>query len=337
MTARRLRVGITTMAVDPPDRFREIVALVEAGGFDELWVCDSSLHARDVYVALTLAATGTRRIRFGPNCTHPSTRHPAITANAMATLQELSGGRALLALGVGDRPVMELGGRMAPVETVREMIRVVRGLHAGETLDAAGPIALRQARLAVAPPAAVPVYLSASGPRMLELGAGCADGVLFLSGVHPPCLDYALAHLRAGAVRAGRSLAAFDVGCTVAGSLRSDLAQARRECVPMAAWFPQSARPYAELAGVPAATVERIRAAYAGGHFDAAREAFRHVTDEMVDRFTIAGPAEVWVGRLGEIVARGVEHLNIFLMSGDRLAMVRDLADKVLPRLGRAR
>ncbi len=328
-----MRFGLTTMATDPPARFRELVALAEAGGFDELWVCDSSLHARDVYAYLALVATGSTRLRFGPNCTHPSTRHPGVTANALATLHEISGGRALLAVGAGDRPVTELGGRPAPVAAVREMIDAVRRLHRGETVDHAGAFVLRRARLAAPPPGPVPVYVAASGPRMLEMGGAAADGVLFLSGVHPPCVAYALERIAAGAAAAGRDPRALDVVCTVAGSLRGDTALARRECVPLAAWFPQTAPVYAGLAGVPAAVVERIQAAYAGGHFDAARRAFAHVTDEMVERFTVAGGADRWVERLEELAALGVRHVNIFLLSGDAPAMVRDLAEKVLPRV----
>lgn len=118
------RFDVTTMATEPPGRFRALARAVEAGGFDALWVCDSSLHPRDVYPYLTLAAVETTRLHLGPNCTHPFTRHPAITLNAMATLHELSGGRARLALGAGDRPVTELGYGMAPVALVRETLGV---------------------------------------------------------------------------------------------------------------------------------------------------------------------------------------------------------------------
>jgi 5,10-methylenetetrahydromethanopterin reductase len=328
-----LRFGITTMATEPPARFRDLVRRVEEGGFDELWVCDSSLHARDVYAYLTLVATDTTRLRFGPNCTHPYTRHPGVTVNAMATLHELSGGRAVLAIGAGDRPVTELGHRTAPVGVVRETIEAARALLTGEPVDRRGVVALRHAHLAVPLPSPLPIYVSASGPKMLELAGERADGVLFLSGVYAPGVEFALARIRAGAARAGRDPATLDLGCTVVGSLREDVELARRECVPLAAWFPQSAPAYATLAGVPASTIAAIRAAYAGGHFDGARQAFEHVTDEMIDRFTVAGPAELWVRRIEELIALGIRHVNVFLLSRDPHAMVRDLADKVLPRV----
>ena len=333
VTAGAVRLGVTTMATEPPDRFREMVRLAEAGGVDDFWVCDSSLHARDVYAYLGIVAAESTRLRLGPNCTHPYTRHPGVTANAIATLHELSGGRAALAVGAGDRPVTELGQRTAGVGAVREMVGAMRRLTAGETVDAEGAFALRHARLAVPLASPLPVYVTASGPRMLELGGEIGDGVLFVSGVYPPCVEYALAHARAGAERSGRSFDALDVGCTVLGSLRGDVALARRECTPMAAWFPQTARVYAALAGVPEATIAAIRAAYAGGHFDAARMAFAHVTDEMVDRFTVAGPAELWIRRIHELLALGVRHVNVFLMSADKLGMLHDLVTKVLPHV----
>jgi 5,10-methylenetetrahydromethanopterin reductase len=312
-----LRFGVTTMATDPPGRFKELIREVEGGGFDALWVCDSSLHARDVYPYLTLVATESRRLAFGPNCTHPFTRHPAITLNAMATLHELSGGRAAVAVGTGDRPVTELGYRAAPVARVRELIGVLR---AGEGLH-------------VPLPSPLPVYVAASGPRMLALGGEAADGVLFFSGVYSPCVEWALARIGEGARAAGRDPAALDVACTIAGSLRDDIDLARRECAPMAAWFPQTAPRAAELAGVPQDVARRIRAAYAGGHFDGAEGAFTHVTDQMIERFTVAGPAELWIRRIKDVLALGVRHVNIFLLSRDKLAMVRDLAEQVLPHV----
>ena len=133
-----MRFGMTTMAVEPPDRFRRLVQTAEEGGCDYLWVCDSSLHARDVYSYLTVAALASERLRIGPNCTHPYTRHPAINLNAMATIHELSGGRGIIAVATGDRPVMELGYPMARVSVVREMIEVIRALESGEDADARG-------------------------------------------------------------------------------------------------------------------------------------------------------------------------------------------------------
>lgn len=325
------------MAKEPPDRFRRLVEVAEAGGCDYLWVCDSSLHARDVYSYLTLAATCSSRLKLGPNCTHPYTRHPAINLNAMATIHELSGGRGIIAVATGDRPVMELGYKMARVDVVREMIEVMRALQGGEAVSRDGPtFTLQDAKLSFAMPGPLPVYLAASGPRMLRMGGELADGVLFLAGVNEDCVQYAIERIAEGATAAGRDPAAIDVGCTVYGSLQDDVAAARDLCRPMAAWFPQTSKQYAEIAGVPASITEKIRAAYSGGHFDEAKQALSYVTDDMIDAFTVAGPPEVWVDRLNRIAALGVEHINIFLLGPDRTRMGERLVEEVFPKVGRS-
>ncbi len=329
-----IRFGITTMAVEPPDRFLQIVQTADDGGFDYLWVCDSSLHARDVYSYLTLAAMNSERMLLGPNCTHPYTRHPAINFNAMATVHELSSGRGIIAVATGDRPVMELGYRMARVAVVREMIEVIRALQQSETISLEGPtFTLRNARMSFRLPSEIPIYMAASGPRMLQMAGELADGILFLSGLHPSCVRYALDHIEAGAKKAGRDLSTLDVGCTIYGSLNNEEDFAREECRPMAAWFPQTAPHYAEIVGIHSDTIQRIRQAYSGGHFDDAKEALRYVTDDMIDAFTVAGPASVWIAQINKIIEAGVRHINIFLLTKDKVAMTKALVTDVLPKV----
>ncbi len=108
-----MEYGLTLMAVDPPEPFLDMVRFADESAYDFMWVCDSSLHDRYVYCYLTLLATNSKNLLFGPNCTHPHTRHPAMNFNALCTLYKLSGGRTVMNLGAGDRPVMELGFKMA--------------------------------------------------------------------------------------------------------------------------------------------------------------------------------------------------------------------------------
>ncbi len=324
--------SLTVMAVDPPATFLELARAAEAAGLANLWVADSSLHARDVYSYLTLAAAHTARLRLGPNCTHPYTRHPAITVNVVCTVDEVSGGRAMLSLGAGDRPVMELGFAPARPAVVREAFLLMRQLLRGEAVTADGPtFHLRGAALLFRPRADLPLYLTGSGPKVLELAGELADGATFLCGPHPPCVRFALEHLRAGRARAGKGADGFDMACSLYGSLRDDDALARAESRAMAAWFPQTAPWYAELAGMEPEQIARIRAAYAGGHFDQARAAGALLSDEMMDRFVVAGDAGRWRAAIAQVIACGVRHINIFPISKDRLGMVRALARDVLP------
>ena len=79
-------VGVTLQGVDKPEVFREHVRFLDTRGFTHLWITDSSLHARCVYAYLTLAALHSERLFLGTGVTHPYTRHPAITVNAIATI-----------------------------------------------------------------------------------------------------------------------------------------------------------------------------------------------------------------------------------------------------------
>src|SRR5262245_43436798 len=197
-------LGINLMAVDPPARFIEVVQFVERAGFSHMFVADSSLHARDVFPYLTLLATHTTSIRLGPSVIHPYTRHPAVNANALATVNELAGGRVVVNIGAGDRPVMELGYPIAKVAAVREAVAVIRRLLAGGSASFAGEtFRLHDAVIRYGRPEGIPVYVTASGPRMLEMAGEVADGVLFLAGSDPRCVRFALDRIATGAARSG--------------------------------------------------------------------------------------------------------------------------------------
>jgi 5,10-methylenetetrahydromethanopterin reductase len=325
--------AINLMAVDPPPRFIEVAQFVERAGFSHMFVADSSLHARDVFPYLTLLATHTTSIRLGPSVIHPYTRHPAVNANALATVNELAGGRVVVNIGAGDRPVMELGYPIAKVAVVREAVAVIRRLLAGGSASFAGEtFRLQGAAIRHGRPEGMPVYVTASGPRMLEMAGEIADGVLFLAGSDPRCVRYALDRIAVGAARSGRKLSDLLLGCNIYGALEDDPAVAYAACRSIAAWFPQTSPQYAELIGVPPEHIAAIRAAYAGGHFDEARRALELVTDDMVEAFALAGNTAVWIDRLAALQALGVNLFVIYPMVADKLGTIRRIAEEILPR-----
>ena len=97
------RFGIITWA-DPRTPVREIGDVAreaEAMGFSTLWVWDTPIYTKDAYVALTVAAQATEKIRLGPGVSNPLTRHASVIANGIATLDDLSDGRTVLGMGRG--------------------------------------------------------------------------------------------------------------------------------------------------------------------------------------------------------------------------------------------
>ena len=166
---------------------------------------------------------------------------------------------------------------------------------------------------------------------MLELAGELADGVMFFPGTDLRCVGFALDRIELGAHRSGRELGDLHLSCCVYGSLDDDLDRARRDCLPIAAWFPQTSPVYAELVGISPDRVRAIQAGYSGGHFDEAATAFAHVSDDMVEAFTLCGNAESWVRRLKEIEATGVQSIVIYCLASDKPSMIRRIADAVLP------
>jgi len=328
-TVTKVHFGVLVQAVDAPDAFLGAVRLVEDLGFEYLWVADSSLHARDVYAYLTLAATASRRLRLGTGITHPVTRHPGVTANAIATLADLSGGRAVLGVGAGDRPVRELGVAPAPVGTVREMVLALRRLLAGEEISGGSAFRFDHARLRYPPRYPIPIYVAASGPRMLALAGEIADGVVVQAGTHPACVGAALRSIREGAARR-RADGAIDIAVLLYGSVREDEQLAREEARPFAAWIPQTAPRYCDIAGVDPAATRRVRELYRGGELHEAVEAAAAATDEMIDAFTLAGSPGRCRALVGRLVEMGVRHIEFFPMGADRVGGLRRFAADVM-------
>src|ERR1044072_3179833 len=103
-----MTIELLVIGDSPIDRMVERVKLAEATGFDKVWMADERFY-REVYSCLSIFAVNTQRVKLGPCVTDPYVRHPALTAMAIATLDEISGRRAVLALGAGISGFGELG------------------------------------------------------------------------------------------------------------------------------------------------------------------------------------------------------------------------------------
>jgi 5,10-methylenetetrahydromethanopterin reductase len=324
MTERPLRLGVVLQGVDPPEEFARNVSLIEELGYDQLWLTDSSLHARYVFAYMTLAAVNSSRFLIGSGVSNPLTRHPAMLAAAIATVDEISGGRAILGIGVGDRPLNALGFKPAPLRQLEASISAIRRLLAGETVSTADNVRLVDAHLSIPARRELPVYVSASGPRTLELAGRVADGVVLLAGMFDAGIDFALEHIRRGAETAGRPMP--DIAAFLYGSIRDDSQLAIDEARSIAAWFPQTAPVYCELAGMPRDLVEQVRANYVGGEFQEARRAAGLIPDALVARLALAGTPADAADKVAMLRERGIDCINVFPLGKDRLGTVRAFA-----------
>ncbi len=166
---------VPTMAVDD---IVTLIAEAEAMGYTHCLLADEGFMP-DVHATLALAARATTGIMLGP-VTNGYTRHPAVTATALATLDEISGGRAFVTMLAGGSMVLPPMGieRRSPLGVVREAIEVMRLLWSGETVDYEGRhFRLDGARCTMGRHD-VPVWIAARGPKLLALTGRVADGTL---------------------------------------------------------------------------------------------------------------------------------------------------------------
>src|SRR5215831_9539867 len=164
----------------PVPRLIERAELAEANGYAVVWLADERFY-REVYTSLGQIAAHTSMVLLGPCVTDPYSRHPALTAMAIATLDEISGGRAILGIGAGISGFAELGiERKRPARAIRESIDLIRALLRGETVDYHGEVvAFDHGRLSFKPGRAnIPVYVASNGPLGQRVAAELADGVI---------------------------------------------------------------------------------------------------------------------------------------------------------------
>lgn len=213
----QLRVAIRVPVGRPLRDIATFVARCENAGFDGVGIHDHPSSGRDAYLALALAAQATNSLRLFPATSSPVVRHPLVLASLAHSLEEIAPGRTCLTVAPGFISTRSIGQPRAGLAFMRDAVRDLRQLLAGETV-AFGSISTRLRNRSATPP----VYLLASGPRMIELAGEVADGAFLMVGLHPASIRAARRHLEAGAMRAGRSLADFPVVFVVTLGLGPD-------------------------------------------------------------------------------------------------------------------
>jgi 5,10-methylenetetrahydromethanopterin reductase len=284
-----LAFGAGLFPTEPVPAMAHLARVAEDAGFGHAWIGDSHLIWREAYVTLAAAALATRRIVLGTGVTNVLTRDPAVVASAVATLHEACPGRVILGVGLGDSAVETMGRKPARLADFAQAVGRMRDLLAGRDVT----LPTGTIRLKHAPGPGVPIYVAASGPRMLELAGRLADGVIVLVGVDESRVRQALAVVTAGARAAGRDPAALDLVLWVPCAVADDGAAARDAVKAHVARALNRPLPFA-LDERERGVVEAIRRSYDYyGHMEPGSRQARVVPDWLVDRFAIAGaPAE---------------------------------------------
>src|SRR6185312_14446994 len=213
------------------------VRLAEELGYDAAYV--THIAGRDSLTLLAGYAAATSRIGLGTGVVPIYTRTPATMAMTAATLQEQSGGRLRLGLGVSHRGVVEgWHGQTIdkPVAEMREYVAIVRAILAGEPPPAGEKWQTGFHLAGLAPRPELPVYVAALSPAMLRLAGEVADGVVLWLCNPRYIADVVVPEITAGLERAGRSAASFDVVAAVPGAYTDDpgaaYAAMRKDLIP---------------------------------------------------------------------------------------------------------
>ena len=306
-----VQLACMIMPEGPVSQVVDAAVTAEALGCRRVWIPDEGLAARECWVTLGAIAAATDRVELGTGITNAYTRHPGMTAAAVATLDEASGGRAALGIGAGGALTLTALAieRRAPIAAMRELVTTSRALWAGETVDNDGVAGgFHAARLGYGRPD-IPVWLAGRGPRVMQLAGELADGFI-MSFVHKDLIGEHVAALRNTAGSHGRPTPRLCY-MTILATTEAAREQARSSLTFRLVDSPTAVK---ERIGLDPRTEADIRAGLADGGPAAAA---RFVRDEWIDAFVISGTVDECRTELHELV--GVNEIDEFQVSVNNL------------------
>ena len=309
---------------------------------DRLWVADEQF-LRDPWVQLGAIAVVTSRVSIGICVTDPYIRHPALTAAAAATLQELSSGRAILGLGAGSTGFDALGLEpRTPARAVSECIELCRKLwtepspfsYQGEQ------VRFHDDKLDFKPPSSIPIYVAARGPRMLAAAARHADAVLIGSFAQGRGLDYALKAIRMAESERDAGVPPLRRAAWIYVSVSEDARAAQRGAGRGLALALRSSHALLKEIGyeIPAEVLDFVLASKHTLSDDEVDWVVARVPGELVSDLTVAGSVQECAARLRSLSDQGIDEVAVLPFAptgGGVREMVETLLTEVAPLVER--
>ncbi|MFB3765086.1 MAG: 5,10-methylenetetrahydromethanopterin reductase [Methanotrichaceae archaeon] len=297
--------GIEFVPADPALKIGYLAKLAEDAGFDTIWITDH-YNNRDVYSTLAALSFLTSKVKLGTGVTNPYTRNVAITASSIASINELSGGRAILGIGPGDKATFDKMG----IEWDKPLTRVKDAVSAIRTFLSKGPVSqagFKGAQLAFSA-GKIPIYIGAQGPKMLELAGAIADGVL-INASHPDDFKYAVPVIRQGAEKAGRDPKDVQICAYASFSADKDNAKAVNAAKMVVAFIVAgSPENVLERHGINPDDARKISDSIARGDFKSVLDG---VNARMIEAFSVAGTPENCRARVDELLKTGVTQIVV--------------------------
>jgi 5,10-methylenetetrahydromethanopterin reductase len=321
----------------------ERARLAEAVGYGTVWLADERFY-REVYSCLTHLAAHTSKVLLGPCVTDPFSRHPALTAMAIATLDEISGQRAILGIGAGVSGFTELGiNRRKPARAIREMIEVIRALLQGESIDFYGEVIdLHQGRLSFVPTrSAVPIYVASNGPFGQRVAGAVADGAIMEACASVSEAEAFITEVAAGAAQIRRNPKSIKKIARLNTCIASDGSAARNAVRPLVARYLGAGRLRSKTLKeqgleLPAEALQTVAGApYAAG-VAPYLSLLSLITDRHVNALSLAGTIDEVTEHVVVLVRAGIDEIIIrpFAPEGGTIEeTIVNFASKVWPQV----
>ena len=306
-----MRIDLCLPCNTTPNKFIDLVTAAEDTGFEAVWLADMGLLQHDVFVYLTLAALHTKKIWLGACVHHPFVRHPAITLNGIASVNTISHGRAAFGIGIGSGHVVRpLGLRAGKVAEMREILVSSRQLMSGETVTNRNPLAqLVQAQISNDRIRPMPLFLAATGPKMLSLGGELADGVFAHVGLDPIVLETARSYYESGASSKQNFTDTPTFSPFVHGSINAKRNVAQGECHRGALNMLLRGKRYLPLLETTTKELDEIR-----NH--------SKVSPRLVEALTFSGTVDDCARQLDRISSIGIDHLTLYAVGNTPHLMI---------------
>ena len=328
------RLAIYMQDAHPIPEAIQYVRYAEERGFEAVWQADSRL-VRDAVVPMAAFAANTETITIGSGVVDCWTRNPARLASTFSTLDDLAPGRIILGIGAWWEPLASKVGvdRRRPLLAIRETVEACRALLADETVTYHGEFVhldgveldyVYQERR----PKDVPIYIGATGDKMLELTGEIADGVVLNYLVSPEYNRRAMDRLADGAARAGRSVDDLDrpqlVVCSVAETRAEALDGARLMVTQYLGQQPHIMK----ASGVPESVLEEIgRVLTWPATHEQVEAASKLVPDDIVQMICAAGTADEVREKVAQYMADGCTCPILYPLGPDIRLMIDTFAD----------
>ena len=316
--------GVGLFPTEPLQKMIHLARVSEEVGFSHIWVGDSHLIWREAYINMAAMALHTTRVKLGTGVTNPLTRHPSVVASGYATLEEYAPGRMIVGIGLGDSSVETMGMKPSTLANFAKSLGQMRELFEGKEAE------LPTGKIHLLHPCQgkVPIYVAASGPKMLELSGRIADGIIVLVGVADDYIAHAKEKIAAGAKTAGRRLEDINLVLWVPCAV-SETSNAKEAVKAHVARVVAHPLPYV-LDPNEQKVLKEIRKTYDYyHHMDQQANHAEVIPDWLVDKFAIAGTIAECRARIERIKKTGIHQIAIIPYSppdGSREETIRGFA-----------